>query len=153
MTTADCDRPFFECAQARSGLSRVHNLHIELLDGLTKFRCQRRNPGKPLEEVQRNPFAFQNGSAVTRHGQDRGTLEEAISVGGAHGNRKAGVHLLENFRSDRDAGENNPLPLFGDDSSGGRSGLCEERVRRHIPVAEIFIDRAGDNFPEDKIRR
>src|SRR5579863_4381039 len=64
----------FQSAQPRRSFTRVEDLAFRALDSRSELVCECRNTGKPLEEIEPDPLAFEK--------RPRWTLDSGDAVAG-----------------------------------------------------------------------
>ena len=140
MPPTDAHGVFLHSTPPRRCLPRIHDFDIVVCNGVDKLRGERGDTGKPLEEVERGAFAYQDCLRATLHLGDSGACNNFITIVDERAKSERCIEAVKDARSDRQPGDN--TTALGNDCPNSllRRGDC----RLGSDVADADVLREGE---------
>jgi len=147
LSAAQPDRPFFKCAQARCGFSRIKKTDRCTFYGFAKLCCQCGDSAQTLHEVQGDALGFENRATIALDDQETRARRHEVPIRITHAADEATVYFSKNRKGNAQTGKDQIMRLFGNHCGASGDRSIEERIRGDVAMAQILGEGLLDDGP------
>src|SRR5207302_8704541 len=144
------DRRLLQFAHPGSGLSRVEQPHLRARERLRVAPGERRDAAEAHHEIQRGPFAGEDGAQRSADAQDPLAGTGSVRLSRERLQLAGGVESAEHPRRGRDAGPDQRL--LGEDQRAAAGRERDAGLGGAVAGTDVLLERERDQPPDGIVR-